>query len=370
MPDDEDEVVDDEEGTPPDSEVDEDAPAAEAAGEDETPEDKNWKDLQAKYPGRSDDEIRGIVNASYWEQTKALSASAKATRELELKVAKLEGRIEAGTPPAEEKPAAPPPEVQELDGYINSLRERDQQVANAQTDALKALSDAKDKVGEMKGLIRAAKEGSDEEKVSRLEARLETAEGRVDAIRDKLDGTVRERKDIAWNHARAQKERTWLTTIHAQAQANEESEREELETELAAIPGRVDATITATIDAAGMPADPALREDLRETLKNRITVDLWKAGKNMPFNKVDVAGLLRQYTSRYMKAHGIAKRETFKKLSEEKTRVSGAPPATPVAGASRPNGKPGAGPPRVVSAIGALPAGMLRGRRLLEKKGW
>lgn len=371
MPPEVEEVVDDEldgAGTPPDpDDADGDGGTPPANADDESPQDKNWKDLQAKYPGLSDDEIRTKVAASYWDQTKALSQEARARRELELKVARLEGRIEAGTPPAE--PPPPPPEIQELDTYIGSLNARDEQVATAQTDALQALSAAKEKIGEIKGLIKAAKEGNDEDKVSRLEGRLETAESRVDSIRDKLDATVRERKDIAYNRSRAQKEKAWVAKLVTEGQAREESEREEQEATLAEIPKIVDATMSEVIEAAGMPADPALREDLRETLRNHITIALWKAGKDMPFTKVDVPGLLRQYTDRYMKAHGIAKRTTFQQRSDDKTRVSGAPPTTPAAAPPTP-GKPGAQSPRVVSTAGVLPAGMLRGRRLLEKKGW
>ena len=359
-------VVDDpdlETGTPPDPE-DVAGAGGPPADPDEPPEDPNWKSLQEKYPGLSDEEIRTRVNASYWEQTKALSAGSKRERELELENARLQGRLEAGPPPDKEPPP-PPPEIQKADAHISGLTERDNEVATDQTTLLKALATAKDKVSEVKGKISAAKESDDDAKVERLEIRLEGAQQNVDNTRDKLNATVRERKSIAHNRERAQDERVWLERVFAEGQAREEEDQQELQETLDEIPRIVDGHITKEMDASKVPADPALREDLRDTLRDKITVDLWKAGGKIPFNKLDVPGLVKQYTANYMKAHGLAKRADFGERSKRKAAVAGGqpPPVT-----TSPQG--GKKPTSVVSGAGALSDGMLRGRRALGKAGW
>jgi hypothetical protein len=366
------ETVDDEleleSGTPPEAD-DVDDPDVDGTPPDdvdeESPEDKNWASLRQKYPGLSDEEINRKVYASYWEQTRAISSSEKQKRELELRLARLEGRIEAGQPPAAKEPPPPPPEVQELDAYISSLEQRDSQVAESQTKLLGELSTAKDKVSEIRGQIAAAKAAQDEDRVDRLESRLETAEDRVANTRDKLDRTVQSRKDIAWNHARAKKERAWVERVIAEGQAREESERQELEEALEAIPEVVDDVITKAITDAKVPANEALRDHIRATVRDKVTVDMWKAGDKVPFNKMNVPKLVRGHIDDYMKANGLAKRSSFVDQSRRKTAVSGGQPPPAV---ETPKG--GRKPARVVSGTGALSAGMLRGRRLLEKKGW
>jgi hypothetical protein len=329
------------------------------------PGTKAWADLEKKYPGLSEEELRQKVALQYWDQTRTLSKVSKERRELELRVARLEGRLEAGTTPEKEEPEPPPPEVEELDRYIHGLTERDQQVSDAQVQTLKTLNDAKEKVGEVKGLIQAAKQANDEDKVSRLEGRLETAEARVEGLRDKLDATVRERKDIAYNVGKAKQERTWYEKLAKEGKAKQEAEEADLQEQYEEAPRIVNAQITEVMNDSGMPADPAMRQDLRETLQDKITVDLWKAGRRgLSFAKIDVHGLLKQHTEKYMKAHGIAKRADFQRRSEERTRTV-TPASRPAATPAQPTKKI-----TVVSGVGALPPGMLRGRRLLSGKGW
>jgi len=365
------EDVDDSEqsGTPPDDDADADGDGTPPPEGEERPEPgtKAWADLEKKYPGLDEEELRKKVALQYWDQTRTLSKVSKEHRELQLKVARLEGRLEAGTTPEKEEPAPPPPEVVELDRYIHGLTERDQQVSDAQMEALKTLNLAREKVGEIKGLIQAAKQASDEDKVSRLEGRLETAEARVESVRDKLDATVRERKDIAYNVGKAKQERVWYEKLAKEGKAKQEAEEADLQEQYDEAPRIVSAQINEVIVDSGMPADPALRQDLRETLQSKITVDLWKAGRRgLPFAKVDVHGILKQHTEKYMKAHGIAKREDFKSRSEDRTRTVTPPSKSPAASPAAQPGKK----TTVVSGVGALPQGMLRARRLLQKSGW
>jgi hypothetical protein len=78
------------------------------------------------------------------------------------------------------------------------------------------------------------------------------------------------------------------------------------------------AQITEVIQDSGIPADPALRQDLRETLQSKITVDLWKAGqRGLPVAKVDIAGLLKQHTEKYIKAPDPALMEEIQSLQQE-----------------------------------------------------
>jgi len=208
------------------------------------PGTKAWADLEKKYPGLDEEELRKKVALQYWDQTRTLSKVSKEHRELQLKVARLEGRLEAGTTPEKEEPEPPPPEVAELDRYIHGLTERDQQVSDAQVEALKALNLAREKVGELKGLILAAKQASDEDKVSRLEGRLETAEARVESVHDKLNATVRERKDIAYNVGKAKQERVWYERLAKEGKAKQEAEEADLQEQYDEAPRIVNAQIT------------------------------------------------------------------------------------------------------------------------------
>ncbi len=353
-------------GTPPDP-----AENLDADGNPIKPEvvevgDANWKSLQEKYPGLSDEEIHAKVNASYWDQTKALGAASKREKEDALKIARLEGRVEGmGTPPDPADAPSPHPEVAELDTYISGLTDRETNVAKNQTDLLKTLSTTKDSVGEIKGEIKATKAqpDADEAAIGRLELKLDRAEDRLISIREKLEATVQSRKDIGWNRARAEKERHWIASMVEEGQTREDEERQQTDAQLESIPKVVDGHIAEAIGVSGMPADPALREDCRDFVRDKITIDLWKAGPTVPFSKVDTPKLVKAHIAKYMKSHKIAARAEFGAQSKAKAAVAGGqPPAAEVPGVVK--------KPTVVSGVGALSEGMLRGRRVLGKAGY
>lgn len=354
-------------GTPPDPAENLDADGNPIVPEDVDAEDSNWKSYREKYPNLSDDQIQKKIASDYWDQTKALGAASKREKEDALKIARLEGRVEGmGTPPDPEDELPPHPEVAELDTYISSLNARDENVAKNQTDLLKTLSVAKDSVAEIKGQIKATKAqpDADEAAIGRLELSLDRADDRLTSSREKIDATVQQRKDIRWNITRAEKERNWIASMVEEGQAREDEERQETDAQLEAIPGIVDARIAEGIATSGMPADPALREDCRDFVRDKITIDLWKAGPKVPFSKVDTPKLVKGYVAKYMKSHKISARAEFGARSEAKAKVAGGqPPAVETPPGERKK-------PTVVSGVGALSPGMLRGRRILGKLGY
>lgn len=363
-------------GTPPEDGQDPAAaPPAEGGEEPPQPGTQAWADLEKKYPGLDEDQLKAMVGSRYWDQTKELSRLTREHRALELEHARLRGRFEQATPAKKDEPEEVPAEVAELDQRIHSLKERDGVVFEQQVQTLKDLSVAQEKVGEIKGLLAAAKAAGDDEKIARFEGRQEIAEQRVEGLRDKLDRQNRERNELRFQVGKSQQERDWTAKVAREAKARQEDEERDLQEQYEEAPKIINALITEAINLAGLPADPALRQDLRETLQDKITIDLWSAGKKgLDFRKVNIPGLLKQHTDRYIKARGVARREGFRKESEERQRTAD-PPRAPKGGSSAPaGGKPAplAGRPaaKVIGSHGELSAGMLRGRRLLEKTGW
>lgn len=338
--------------------------------EPEDPAEKNWKSLQDKYPGKTDAEIHDIVNAAYWEQTKELSAHAKRERESEVEKARLEGRLEgAGTPPGEPPPEdddfSDYPDIQEVDSHITGLTQRGEEIAQEQSELLKELNEKTTNAAESRGELAAAKRHEDTidgAEVARLEAKIERATDRVASIRRELNGTVRAAKDLREQHARVEKEKTWLVRIAKEGKAKAEKDQQEAEEALEKIPTQVDGQITASMKALKVPKE--LQESCRKITKDQTTVDFWRIGTTVPFGDVDVPRLVKNHVEHFLKANGIASKSTFAERSKQKNDLAGDDP---------PKGKDPkktVREPSTVSAVGDLPPGMLRARRMLAKVGW
>lgn len=325
--------------------------------------DKDWKDLQAKYPDKSPEELQRFVAKAYWDQTKEIATYVKDKHAADVEKARLEGRLEGrGTPPGEEPPEddfSDIPEIQEVDSHLNDLNQRGEQLKAEQRESLKELSKENDELGELRGELRVAERTENEEEIRRLKSDIRVQEKAVRSVRKDLDRQMREAHGLERQMARAAREKHYLVNLAKQGKANAEQEQRDIDAALEKIPQQVDDAITEAMKSAKVPA--SLIDDCREIAQNGTTVDLWKIGSDVPFNQVDVPRIVAKHVSQFMKANGIATKTTFAARSEEKTRLAdGEPP--------KPSKKTTETAPRhisMISPVGELSPGMARARRIL-----
>jgi len=327
--------------------------------------DKDWKDLQAKYPGKSDEELHRIVARSYWDQTKELASYAKSSRDAEIEKARLEGRLEGrGTPPGEEPPEedfSEIPEIQEVESTISDLNQRGEELKQEQRDSLKDLNDENNALGELRGEMKAMKKAEDEAEVRRLEADIRVGEKGIKQIRKDLDRQFREAKGLERQMFRAEKEKHYLLTLAKEGKAKAEREQRDVEEALEKIPDQVNDAIGASIKDAKVPA--SLADDCREIVQDRVTVDLWRIGADVPFSEVDVSRLVTRHVEHFLKANGVASKADFARRGREKNDLAGDPP--PAKGKEPKT--PAARDISMISPVGELSPGMARARRMLTK---
>jgi hypothetical protein len=359
-------------GPPPgdddDPHGDPEPPSGDAGDDPPEPDpDKDWKDLQAKYPGKSDEELQRIVAGAYWAQTKELSQAAKERRDAEIEKARLEGRLEGrGTPPGEEPPEEEDlsdiPEIQEVESTISDLNQRGEELKQEQRDSLKELNDENGALGVLRGRLEAAEEAEDEDKARTLKAEIRVGEKGIKQIRKDLDRQWREAKGLERQMARAEKEKHYLVNLAKEGRAKARQEQQDVEEALEQIPEKVNSAIEASMTDAKVPA--SLIDDCREIVQDRITVDLWRIGADVPFNEVDVPRLVARHVGHFLKANGVASKADFARRSKDKTDVADEPPKK----GKEPDKK--ARHVSAVSPVGELSPGMARARRLLASKGW
>jgi chromosome segregation ATPase len=338
--------------------------------EDDDPEE--WRSLEKKFQSIEDErERKREIGKQYWEKTRYASQVRKENEALkaELEAAKAQ-RVEQSRKAPDAPPPPPHPDLERIDSRINSLSEKDTLYFDEQQKALVSAAECDQGIAVCKAKI----EDADEYQRAVLEQRLEGLESRKANLWDRFNDLKDRREELEYKLEELTQQRQW--TIGLLDEQGQEQERERLSRESfnEEFPQMVARTIDELADAAGLdPEDEVLRDDLKETVKDRLTVKFWKLGQSKEVDDVDVDELIESEVKRYLKGRDLASRKTFGKTSKEKLAVSGKRPApAPKAAPKGPRKPPSyADEPKDITALGTVDQSpsMARGRKYLNQRG-
>lgn len=371
-------VGDDDPGSGPTPEADPPAdPEAPVSDDGPTPSDddepKEWQSLEKKFDSIEDEnERKRAIGKQYWEKTRYASETRKENEALKEQLEEARSRRVAEARREEEPkgdPLPPHPDLERLDSRINALSEKDSGLYDEQQKTLIGVSETEQGIAAVKAKI----EDADEYQRAVLEQRLEGLEHRKGNLIDRFSDLRDRREDLEYKLDELGQQRQWTSGLLDEQGKDAERERQSRESFNEEFPERVARTIDEVADALGLdPEDEPLRDDLKATVKDRLTVKFWKLGQSEQVDDVDVDELIGSEVKRYAKARDLAGRAKFGKTSREKLSVSGKRPAE-----AKPTGKGGKRPsgydaaPKDITALGTVsqdPA-MLRGRSALAKRG-
>ncbi len=353
--------------------VDPEAPAAsdEPPSPDDT-ESEEWKSLEKKFENIEDEaERRRAIAAQYWEKTRYASKVRKENEDLkqQLDDGRTRRAEEARREPEPKTPAPPHPDLEKLDTRITALSDKDGRLFEQQQKVLLAVSEVDQDIAVVKDRLTEA----DENQRYALEQRLEGLEGRKGNLHDRFSDLKDKRDDLTYRLDELGQQREWTAGLLDEQGKEADRERKTREDFKSEFPQRVAETIDSLADAAGLdPEDETLRDDLRQNVKDRLTVKFWKLGQTQEVDDVDVDDLIAEEVDRYMKSRDLAGRKKFGKTSKDKLAVS-RPPTTPRKPGAPPPKEPSGydAPPKDISALGTVSRAptMIRGRKALEKRG-
>jgi len=370
-------VGDDDPGSGPTPEADPpDDPEAPVSDDGPDPSDddepKEWQSLEKKFDNIEDaTERKRAIGKQYWEKTRYASEIRKENEALKEQLEDARSRRVAEARQEEPKgdPPPPHPDLERLDSRITALSDKDSGLYDEQQKTLIGVSEAEQGIAAVKAKI----EDADEYQRAVLEQRLEGLEHRKGNLIDRFSDLRDRREDLEYKLDELGQQRQWTAGLLDEQGKDAERERQSRESFNMEFPERVARTIDEVADALGLdPEDEPLREDLKSTVKDRLTVKFWKLGQSEQVDDVDVDELIGSEVKRYAKARDLAGRAKFGKTSREKLSVSGKRPAE-----ARPTGKGGKrpsgydAPPKDITALGTVsqdPA-MRRGRSALAKRG-
>jgi hypothetical protein len=345
--------------------------------EDDGAEPPEWESLQKKFENIEDEQERKrAIGKQYWEKTRYAAQVRKEKEALEqevedLKAQRLEQARREEPPPGE--PPPPHPDIERLDSRISALSDKDEGFFKEQKEVLLSVSQVDQDIAVAKSHL----ESADEYQRAALETRLEGLTHRKQQLHDRFGDLKDRRDDLEYRLDDLQQQRDWTANILEQQGKDTERERQSRDSFKKEFPQEVKVAIDSLADAAGLdPEDEALRTDLYDTVKDRLTVKFWKLGQANEVDDVDVGELIESEVKRYLKAHDLEGRAKFGKRSKEKLDVAGKrrspPPSTPKEEEGAPQPLPGYdAEPRDVTALGARNMGpsMEKGRKHLEKFG-
>lgn len=339
-------------------------------------ESEEWDSLEKKFDNIEDEqERRRAIGKQYWEKTRYASKVRKENEELHAEVNRLQAtRVEEDRREQQpQEPAPPHPDLERLDSRINALAEKDSGFFESQQKALISISEVDQQIAVVKDKVGDA----DEYQRAVLEQRLEHLETRKGNLHDRFLDLKDKREDLEYRLDELGQQREWTAGLLDQQGKDVERERQSREHFKLEFPQQVARSIEALADEAGIAEDDDdLRDDLKQTVKDRLTVKFWKLGQSQEVDDVDVDELIQDEVGRYLKGHDLAGRANFGKRSKEKLSVSGrrpapTPPKKPARGASP---RPPAGydaEPKDVTALGTVDQSptMARGRKYLDRRG-
>jgi hypothetical protein len=374
-------------GSPPetDDESPADDPQASPSDDEGTPpsedddEPKEWQSLEKKFENIEDErERRRAIGKQYWEKTRYASEVRKENEALkrQLEEAKESRLSEARReqPKDDDEPPPPHPDLERLDFRIDTLSEKDKSYYEEQQKLLVSVNKTDQDVAAVKAKI----EDADEYTRAVLEQRLEGLEYRKQNLVDRFNDLHDRREDLGYRLDELQQQRTYVERVVSDRERQEQDERQSLEEFSREFPGQVSRTIDELADAAGLdPEDESLRTDLKETVRDRLTVKFWRLGQGQEADDSEIEDMIKSEVSRYIKSRDLAGRAKFGKTSKEKLSVSGKRPAPARRKTSEDEGAPPPRPrgyedePKDVSALGTVSQSpsMMRARQYLRRRG-
>jgi BMFP domain-containing protein YqiC len=316
------------EADPPDESSDE---GEAAEGDDD--DDDAWKNLTKKFDHiKSPRDRKAAIGRAYWEKTRYASQTRKDLEETKARLAVLEAK-----PKADEPPAAPHPDVAKLDQRIQGLVQKDNTLVQNQQELLGALRGVDEEIVKWK----TKAEDADEYNKALYEQKSETAAVKKATLLQRWADINDRREQLSYDVDRLMSDRNWVQQFVQQEEQRKASEVESAAEFNQTFPRFVDETIEEIATELGAPKATGIREDLRSTVRDKMTVALWKLSKQN-VDEVDVPEMVRGYVQGYLKRNDLVGRTKFTEKSKNKLAVSSKASAPkPGTQASKPSpGKP------------------------------
>lgn len=342
----------------------EDAPPDEQSEDGEEPaggddEDEAWKNLTKKFDHlKSERDRKAAIGRAYWEKTRYASQTRKELEEAKAKLASLE----KPEPKADEPPKAPPPEIAKLDERIQGLVAKDNSLIQGQQDLLGKLRSVDEEIVRWK----TKAEDADEYNKALYEQKVETATLKKDSMLQRWADINDRRQQLSYDVDRLMSDRAWVEQF-----VRNEEQRKVLEAKTDQefrqnFRGFVNEQIEEIATELGAPAVKGLREDLRETVRDKLTVAFWKMQGKV--DEVDVPELIRKHVEQYLKRTDLVGRTKFADASKKKLAVASRGTA-PRPDTTAPKPAPGK-PVRIAQmSQGELSSGMAKARNYLASRG-
>jgi hypothetical protein len=348
---------------PADDEADPNEDDPEQASEDGE-DDPAWEKFQRKFAHIKDDRARkAAMGKAWWEKNNFASQRNKEAERLARENEELRSKLK---PPAEEKPAAPHPDLVKAETRIQSLVAEDTELYTEQQDLLPKLQ-ACDK--EIVKWQTKAEDATDDYAKAQLELKAEQAQLRKDTLLARWKDIGRSRVRLSKDVEGALADKNWVEQFIRDEAAKKGSDADSERQFNEQFPRYVDSQIQQIAKAvAKADLDPDLMRDLRATARDQLTVALMRLDER-GVSEANVPKLLHGYISKYLGRIDLAGRTKFTDASRRKLAVAGR--ATPVA---PPRPTPAAGKPKGPVPVGRLQQGdltpaMSEARKYLASRG-
>lgn len=345
------------EADPPDEPSDDEAPT-----ESDDDEDEAWKNLTKKFDHlKSERDRKAAIGRAYWEKTRYASQTRKELEEAKARLARLDE--ESKTQPKEdEPPKAPPPEIAKLDQRIQGLVQKDSALVQNQRELLDTLRTVDEEIVRWK----TKAEDADEYNKALYEQKSETAAVRKATLLQRWADINDRREQLSFDVERLMSDRAWVEQFVRQEEQRKVLEAQSVQEFNQSFPRFVDDQIAEIATELGVPDVKGLREDLRSTVRAKMTVALWKMSQEK-VDEVDVPELVRTHVQQYLKRTDLVGRAKFTETSKKKLAVAsrGTPPKPTTAP------KPAPGKPVRLAQMtqGELSPAMSRARSYLASRG-